>query len=648
MSLMKIFLIGLCSVFIFYSYAQAENDTALIPIEAFADLPSVSKVRLSPSGDKVVSLVRYKSDEKQGVAAQVYDLNTQEKRVLTHTDNSKYRIYDLQWANNDEVFIYLNYSGRVFRRLKTTKTRLLKADANTGEVSAVIPLRLLRKLDFIPTFQTGIVDYLPEEPDSIIMSLRTKTAVGTEVYKINHQKGRYKKIHNWKAHGYSWYTDRQHRLRINTYFNETTHRVSYRTAEGTEWKELQEFESFSEQKLYPLGFDHDPDQFYYLANHQGRLAVFRRNLQDINIEPELIHSHSNYDIEGRLVYSKSQKKVVGIEHSLSGNYFFWDHQYKVIKNTLNHVLPDTDNTIVGMSDDERRVVIFAQSDIDPGTYYFWDRDKGAMDAFALKYSSLEVEDMAEKKHVKYAARDGQIISGYLTRPKGTSNKAGPTIIFPHGGPISRTGSGFDYWTQFFASRGYTVLQMNFRGSSGYGYDFMKAGVSDWGGKMQTDVEDGTRWLIKEGIADADKICVVGASYGGFAALMEVANNNELYQCVASFAGVTDLTTLLNQYRNFTNYKSVKEMIGGDSKSRRSKSPVNRIEEIKVPVLLAHGTDDRRVDIRHGRKMSTRLKKANKEVNYLEFDKGDHFLSAAEDRIQWFTALDEFLAEHIGG
>jgi len=188
--------------------------------------------------------------------------------------------------------------------------------------------------------------------------------------------------------------------------------------------------------------------------------------------------------------------------------------------------------------------------------------------------------------------------------------------------------------------------MNFRGSSGYGYSFIQSGLKSWGLDMQNDVEDGTRWLIDQGIADPERICVVGASYGGYAALMEAARNSDLYQCAVSFAGVTDIPYLVRSSRRYLNYDVVKEQIGSDFRDLKTRSPVNLAEEIDIPVLLVHGTKDRSVRVEHSRRMRSALNRRDKAFTYIEQKDGDHFLSNEVHRLELFEAMDAFLEKHL--
>ena len=188
--------------------------------------------------------------------------------------------------------------------------------------------------------------------------------------------------------------------------------------------------------------------------------------------------------------------------------------------------------------------------------------------------------------------------------------------------------------------------MNFRGSTGYGYDFMKAGLGRWGLEMQYDVEDATKWIVNEGVADSNRICIVGGSYGGYAALMGVATS-DLYQCAVSFAGVTDLAQLLKNSRMFTNGKMVRQMLGDNRSKLMKTSPVNLASQIKVPVLLVQGEDDSRVPLKHGKSMRDAMKKANVDFIYIQQENSDHFLTLKANRLQFFRETEKFLERHIG-
>ena len=624
-----------------HSIAQPEE----LPASAFGNLPDVTSVKLSPNGERLMSLVRYSGNGKSGVTVTSIDLATMEKKILTSTDNAKFFISWANWANDDEIIVAIRYPSSI-QGHDIASTELLKFNATSGKAAPVIPKRLYKKRNYTPVVKDNVIDFLPKNKDELLLSLRLSNEVASNVMKINHKTGRTKVIHPARTNTLNWVTDRQNNVRIAFRFKDATVEHDYRDVGEKKWRPLFKYTVFSGSAADPLGFDEDPNILYFSAYHDDRRAIFKTDLSGEKGNKELILSNENYDINGQLIYSERLKKVVGIKQNVGESHHFWDKEFNRILKTINKALPDTTNEIVSFSRDERRFVILATSDTNSGEYYLWDRDSKRMQIFAYQYKALLPELMTAKESIDYEARDGLNIQGYLTRPKQNQNKPAPTIIFPHGGPISHDAKGFNYWTQFFASRGYNVLQMNFRGSSGYGHDFMTAGLKNWGKSMQTDIEDGTQWLIQQGIADPKRICIVGASYGGYAALMEASNNNGLYQCAISFAGVTDLPKLLTNSRRYVSYKVTKEMLGSKRKDLKQRSPVSRAKDINIPILLAHGSKDLVVPIEHGRKMNKRLTKHNKDITYLEFDGGTHYLTNGEYRVKLFEAMDEFLQKHL--
>ena len=261
--------------------------------------------------------------------------------------------------------------------------------------------------------------------------------------------------------------------------------------------------------------------------------------------------------------------------------------------------------------------------------------------------------MAPMRATSYRARDGLEIPAYLSLPAGTGAKPAaplPAIVMPHGGPGARDFSSFDPLVQLFTSRGYAVLQMNYRGSAGYGSAFQGAGHHQWGQAMQDDVTDGTRWLAAEGFADPRRTCIVGWSYGGYAALMGAVKEPELYACVVSIAGVSDLPDLIASKRNYINGRIGTAAIGDlwtDRKSLEANSPVNGADRIRAPVLLAHGTKDRVVQIKQSTDMAKALKRAGKSFQYVELEDADHSVLRGPERLKLFRAVDEFVTQVLG-
>ncbi|MGL6013099.1 MAG: alpha/beta hydrolase family protein [Shewanella oncorhynchi] len=623
------------------------NTAPQLPVEAFASIPDVSSVQLSPNGKKIASVVRVDQAKLKGTVVSIQDIETGEKSIPLHTDNQKFVILSLQWANDNILLISAKFPANRYGT-PTTETRLVKYDLTTKKTSSVLPRSVLDRLNWIPQHQGQIIDLMPDDPDNILLSLDGMGEnVGEDsVLKVNLAQGKSSYTQNAKKKIISWITDRQHKVRISIYNDDTEYRIYEQAEQKSDSRLLWTFKAFSEDTVWPLGFDADPNILYVRAYHQGFEAIFKVNLTDPNLTKELVYANEATDVEGDLLYSQLKKKVIGISEGDGEEYTFWETEYVGLQNGLKAVLPDAHNYITQFSADERRYIVYSTSSTEPGTYYFGDRDEKTLYPIANRYGKLNSELLANTLHLTYEARDKLKIDAYLTVPKGLEAKQLPTIIFPHGGPISYDSNGFDYWAQFFANRGYAVFRMNFRGSAGYGYEFMKAGLKSWGLEMQNDVEDGTRYLIAQGISDPKRICIAGASYGGYAALMGAAMTPDLYRCAISVAGVTDVAYLVKSSRRHTNYEVVKEQIGDDLDALYERSPISKADKINIPVLLLHGDKDRVVKVQHSREMYDELKSLNKPVEYIELENGDHYLSNNDNRLATFKALDKFLADNL--
>jgi dipeptidyl aminopeptidase/acylaminoacyl peptidase len=290
--------------------------------------------------------------------------------------------------------------------------------------------------------------------------------------------------------------------------------------------------------------------------------------------------------------------------------------------------------------------VYRTNSTTPGIYYLGDRDHKTLAEIAHTYPQLEGKLQGRKKIV-YSARDGKTIEGYLTLPKNHDlNVPSPAVIFPHGGPMARDYGDFDYWAEFFASKGLIVLQPNFRGSSGYGREFELEAIQNMGLTMQDDLTDAANWLLERKLADPNRLAIAGGSYGGYAALMGAVKTPDLFKCAISFAGISDLIELRNSKIYYVGYEVVREQFGRENEKLEAVSPIKFLDKIKIPILLVHGDEDRTVFVEQSRKMANALKNKNKIYTYVELEKGDHYLSLQENRHKFFNAMDEFLDKHL--
>ena len=361
----------------------------------------------------------------------------------------------------------------------------------------------------------------------------------------------------------------------------------------------------------------------------------------------LVYADENYDIQGSLIYSKKTKDVIGVYHGEASNAkIYFDPNYERFQKSLNTAIPDAYNNIVSVSADENVYILFTSGSQTPGAYYLGNRKDKTLDFILEEYPLLYQKELSKKSKITFKARDGLDIEAYVTKPYKNVESKNVGLVIPHGGPMARSYGGFDWFSQFFASRGYTVIEPNFRGSSGYGFEFEMASIQKWGGAMQDDLADAAKWLAKSDSVDEDKICILGASYGGYAAMMAAVRQQDVFRCAASFAGVSDLEYIVRKARRFTNYKVVKKQIGDDSDILEQNSPVNFAKEVNIPLLLIHGDKDRVVDVYHSREMFDELKSFDKQVEYLELENGNHQLEIEQNRLDTLNAFDKFLSQHL--
>ncbi|WP_282166765.1 alpha/beta hydrolase family protein [Shewanella japonica] len=632
----------------FAALAQTSKVTQL-PVEAFASIPDVSHVRLSPNGKHIASLLLDDTAEVPHKIVALFNTETGQFHIPMKNDHEKFVIANLTWASDEILLITALMPSKRFGK-NANESLLIKYNLTTGEAGSVLTKKALKRFDSIPQYQGDVIDLLPKDPEHILLSVSgfSKRVSEPTVIKVNLYNGSFTTEQYYREHVIDWMTDQQHRVRIATYQDRDTteYRIYEQSEANGDLRLLWKSEAYSEETVIPLGFDVNPNTLYVKAYHEGFYAVFKVDLTDPKLKKELVYKQDNTDVHATLIHSKMTRQAIGIATGDDNEYHFWDKNYKKLVNRLKAALPDTQNYLTQFSNNERRYMVYATSPTQPGLFLYGDRDANRLEVIAAKYSQLTPALLVEPQQISYEAKDGLEIPAYLTLPKGIEAKKLPTIIFPHGGPHSYVSDSFDYWTQFFANRGYAVLQMNFRGSTGLGYEFKKAGMQGWGKAMQGDVDQGTRYLINQGIADPDKICIVGGSYGGYAAMMGAAMNPGLYQCVISFAGVADVEDLVKLSRFYTTHELTKKTLGDDYDELYEYSPIRHADKINVPILLIHGDNDKVVQVSQSRDMYRKLDALDKPVEYVEIENGNHYLSNNQHRLMTFKAIEKFLATNL--
>ncbi|GAB3028747.1 alpha/beta hydrolase family protein [Bowmanella dokdonensis] len=625
--------------------ALASTEQDKLPVEAFGNLPALTNVKLSPDGKHLAAL---RNEGGQTILLGV-NLDKMSSRVLAVSDNKEIKFNWYQWANNEYILIGARYPAKRYG-VNTTETRLLKVSIHKEDSlePAFRPRRSKIAGDHFSQFQDNVISLLPAEKDHFLLSVDLDSANRPNVYRLSLNDLGRSILQRSRRDIRHWHADRQGRVRLGEGLDDTKIFYLHKDWKTNEWRTLWEYEIFDAPDIDIMGFDKNPDILYIRALHKGRYAIFRVNLANEALTQELVYADPHYDIEGRLIYSPKSGEVVGVSHGEADNgRIYWDKEYMAFQEALDHALPDSANIIISMSDDERRYVLLTYLEDAPGYYYIGDRDNSTLNPLGSQYPLLDETNLSGNQKVRYQARDGLTIEAYLTLPRNKpQDHPIPAVVLPHGGPMARDYGGFDWLAEFLASRGYLVLQPNFRGSSGYGFDFEQASVKGWGKEMQQDLQDAAHWLVEQKLAIPGRICLVGASYGGYAALMGLATQGDTFSCAASINGVTDLTRILHESRRYTNAKVVRKQLGDDWDELETTSPLYLAGQISAPVLLIHGEEDRVVSVYHSREMAEELQDLEKQVRYVELEKGNHYLELQHNRLTTLRELEAFLAAHL--
>jgi dipeptidyl aminopeptidase/acylaminoacyl peptidase len=327
--------------------------------------------------------------------------------------------------------------------------------------------------------------------------------------------------------------------------------------------------------------------------------------------------------------------------------YYLDARLRSIMQQLDTALSDTTNRIVDCTADLSQCIVHSGSDTQPGLWMLLDTTTRKLTALGRTNPALDPEQLGHMTPISYPARDGTLIPGYLTKPPDAPAGPLPLIVMPHGGPMARDRWTYSYLRQFLVNRGYAVLQMNFRGSSGYGSGWSDAAHQDWGGLTYDDMIDGVRWAISSGIADPHRIGIVGSGFGGYSALLGAVRESTLFRCAVSIGGISDLGLLLQQERHYYRSEIAREEIGTQQARLEADSPRRHAADLHAPVLMFHGDQDTRIGVDQSRAMSAALKAANRPFRYVEIKGADERISDPHDRATMLQEIEQFLAANMG-
>lgn len=629
----------------------------------FGEREAFNGVALSPDGTRISYLNPIAG---KGSALVVVDLKTSAMKAVLSTGDPTLRLSWCYWVKNDRIACSIRGERQAIGENHSV-SRIVAVDANGGNIKE-IGARPNRRSIGLNAYGGSIIDHLPDDPDNILMmvykmpeesvgTLMADTEGGVTVARVNVRTGRTQHIESPEPNGGGFDSDGRGNVRLKTIVS-TQGAASGATYVGDRlrwfvrpkgsrtWVAAGLTDLSANQSLEVLGFDGSGDNLLLLRPHNGRQALFRKEIGGSGGE-ELIFAHDKVDVDGLRRVGRYSRPV-SVHYSTDFNHVFYlDAALGKLAASIGKALPGTPEvTILDETWDGSKVLIFAGSDKDAGAYYLFDKATKSLGKLSASRPALEGMAISEMRPVTYPARDGTPIPAYLTLPPGKADAKGlPAIIMPHGGPSARDNWGFDWLSQYFAQLGYAVLQPNYRGSAGYGTDwFQENGFKAWRTSVG-DINDGARWLVSQGIAAPQRLAIFGWSYGGYAALQANVLEPTLYKATIAVAPVTDLAMLKEQSRYYGNFLLTKEFIGAGPHIVQG-SPARNAAAIQTPVLMFHGDKDLNVEVRQSRLMESQLKNAGKAVELIVYPELQHSLIDSGARTDMLTRSANFLAANV--
>ncbi|WP_020399673.1 S9 family peptidase [Kordiimonas gwangyangensis] len=636
--------------------AGADNEPAadtqtIYQVGDFTGDWSVSGMKLSPNGKRLL-FTQVVNGELQLMAV---DILPTELRALTVIpfDNDSIPI-NLRWATDDRIVFTLRRKARVVRtKYYAWSEVLMSMNADGSDVQL---LRTdgggsgnLKHID-----NADVVSLLRDDPDHILVGKSRRRnwvqefydGAIDDVYKLNIKTGdlslymKGPKISHFKFH--DWYADQKGHIRFGYGYDRKGNSVMIIRGRGDEdWKVLNDNELFEEGKFLPLQFGAGDNEFYVLSSlATGRMAVYRFDIATGTLG-DLVFAHDRVDVTG-IIYSFDKGKVVAAEYNEGGpKLHYLDEEYGKLRSLLARALK-TGFSLWSTSDDDKNMIVLKGDAQDAGTYYHFDAAAKKLNFLGARIPKLDPAQMAKMESVSYETRDGLTIDAVLTKPRLSKGEPLPFIVLPHTHPDGRDSVSWDRTAQFLANRGYGVFQPNYRGSSGFGQRFRALGRGEWGRDMQNDLVDGVEWMIENGHAQAGRICIMGRGYAGYAALMGVARDGNLFACAISRDAPVDIPAMLKAERSLDEDDERYQEVAGDLKKNEleSISPADLVENINSPVLIYH-REDAHYEVQHVRRFVKSLAKAKKSFDYLEVEEAEGAnLYDANDDDERFLALVE--------
>lgn len=599
-----------------------------IPLRDFFRNPEKTGFQISPDGQYLSFM---KPDHNR---MNVFVQKLGGKAVVRITNETMRDVAGYFWKGNSRIIYRKDFKG----------------DENFHVVAVDRDGRNLQDLTPFSGVRAEIYDVLEDNDREIIIGMNQRNPQVFDVYRLNIGTGELKMVAENPGNVEGWLTDHQGRVRIAVAFDGINNTLLYRESEAMLFRKV--ITTDFRETISPLFFTFDNQNIYATSNiGRDKSAIVEFNLRNSK-ELAVIFADPEFDVSN-LHYSHKRKVLTYIDYTTwKIKYKFLDNYTELVFDKLRrHYLPHGELILVDTNRNEDLYIVRQYSDRSRGIYYLYDTVSDRLTKLAEISPWLKKEFMCEMKPVVYKSRDGLLIHGYVTLPRGMAAHNLPVVVNPHGGPWARDIWGFDAEVQFLANRGFAVLQMNYRGSTGYGRIFWEASFKQWGQKMQDDITDGVSWLIKLGIANPRRIGIYGGSYGGYATLAGLAFTPELYACGVDYCGVSNLFTFMKTIPPY--WKPTLErfyvMVGNPQKDielLRAVSPIFHVDRIKAPLFVAQGAQDPRVNINESNQIVEAHRKRGVYVEYMVKENEGHGFHNEENRLDFYGAMEEFLKKNL--
>jgi dipeptidyl aminopeptidase/acylaminoacyl peptidase len=627
---MKKVLISLVFVgFMIAGCSSREKDVVIIPVEKLFKKSDKSWFMVSPEGTFYSFIKTIKGKNNLYVSPSGKDSSY----IVTDSNSTNIQYYF--WANNHQVVFLQNNDS-------TQSTKIFSLDIKSKIVKDITPF---------DNVKIAVIDLLSKDENRVLITMNKRQPTVPDLYYLDINSGKTEMTFSNPGKFTQWKTDNKGELRLAATEAESVKRTwYYRPNPDAPFSPMMEVDF--RDTFEPIYFDKE-NKFIYAASNIGRdkCAIVKYD-PELKKETEILFQDPEMDVYDLLRNESTYELFSAYYKKAKLEYHFFDSKAEKLYRNLKKRFAGMEILVLSYNNAGTKYILKIYSDTNPGGLYLYDINNEKTTEIYKFNPYVNPENMSPMKPISFISRDGLKIHGYLTLPISKESNNLPTVIYVHGGPWARDYFRFDSEVQFYANRGYAVLQVNYRGSTDYGKQFMMAGFKQWGGRIQNDIEDGTRWLIKQGIADSSKIAISGYSFGGYSALYGATFKGDLYKCAVAMSGLSNIRSLITSIPSYS-HTGVREMVYSmvgdpvkDSTMLKNISPFYFTEKVKIPVMIGHGTKSEKVNTDEMNNYVKMLLKKGVNVEYVLKDNEGHIFRNEQNIIEWYKKLEKFLAINL--